>query len=409
MSGRNLSVRGFARHPIALLVAAAVLAGAAAPLPPLVDAATAAPPGDAELVRPLLYTLLAPVSDTLDALTFLSLARAEWLLGTWALVLAVVGLARAGTGASWRRRLVFALAGPAALVALAAAAVLLPRPVPRLVTDDARLAVLDYHAHTSASHDGPAWQTPDRLARWHARQGFSGAYVTDHNAVFAPLPGAVTAIPLLPGVEWSLFRLHLVAIGPVREIDRRAFGGDLVRLLAVFGELHRQGALGIASLPEYWKNHRESLDRFVAAGVDGFELVNCAPKAIGFDPAARADVQRLARRHSLLLVGASDNHGWGQVTCVWNLTLPGARGTTANRVLARPLALAQGASAAWTAALSQPWLMLRGLSWPERMSWLTWIALITIYRAVPARSGQPRGLGILARSIFGAGRENRVE
>jgi hypothetical protein len=43
--------------------------------------------------------------------------------------------------------------------------------------------------------------------------------------------------------------------------------------------------------------------------------------------------------------------------------------------------------------------MLRTLTWPERISWLTWIALITIYRTVPRRQDQGAGLGILARSL----------
>jgi len=43
--------------------------------------------------------------------------------------------------------------------------------------------------------------------------------------------------------------------------------------------------------------------------------------------------------------------------------------------------------------------MLTGLSWSERSSWLTWILLILIYRAVPRRAGDPGGIGILARSL----------
>ena len=391
----NLWGRAFARHSIALSLAVAVFAAAAAPLPPLVDAATGAEPADAELVRPVLYTVLAPLSNTFDALTFLSLPRAEGFLLTAALGLAIWGALLPG---STRRRVVRALLGPLALVLLVAAVVLLPRPVPRLVTAGGA-DVLDYHAHTAASHDGRGGWTAEKLARWHAAQGFTGSYVTDHNVVFAP--AGQSAIALLPGVEWSLFRLHLVAIGPVRELDRRAFGGDMDHLLGVFAELRRQGALSIGSLPEYWRNHREGLGALVVAGIDGFEIVNCAPKAIGFDPAARADVVRLARSRDLLVVGASDNHGWGRVTCAWNLTVPGVRGTAANRVLARPVALAQGEFSAAGALLTQPWLMLRALSWPERVSWLTWIALITIYRGAPARHGQRRGFGILARSLAG--------
>ena len=170
-------------------------------------------------------------------------------------------------------------------------------------------------------------------------------------------------------------------------------------MLRLFAELHRQGALGLASLPEYWVSHWSDLDDFVAAGVDGFEIVNCAPKAIGFPQPQRARVLQLAAQHDLLVVGASDNHGWGKVTCVWNLSSPSAHGYRANHVIARPIALAQGEWEPWTAAYTQPWLMLRGLSWSERSSWITWILVILIYRAVPRRAGDSAGIGILARSL----------
>jgi hypothetical protein len=43
--------------------------------------------------------------------------------------------------------------------------------------------------------------------------------------------------------------------------------------------------------------------------------------------------------------------------------------------------------------------MFAGLSWSERSSWLTWILVILIYRAVPRREGDAAGIGILARSL----------
>lgn len=383
------------RHLLALSLAALVLASAVWSLPPLVDAVTGAPPGEAELVRPVLYVLLAPVSNVLDALTFLSVDRALALVGFWTVVLAVWGAWRP---APWWRRTIRALGGAAVMVLLAAAAVLAPRPVPRVGAVGSGLTVLDYHAHSRASHDGRSGFGPEQVARWHAEQGFDATYLTDHNVVFN-LP-IETAIPLLPGVEWSVHRQHIVALGPVREIDRARFSGSTPNLLGVFAELHRQGALGIASLPEYWANHREDLEQFVTAGVDGFEIVNCSPKGLAFGAAARRSVIELAAPNNLLVVGASDIHGWGRVTCVWNLSRTGLEGFRANRVVARPLALAQGDAAAWSAPLSQLWLMFRGLDWDERASWLTWIALVTIYRAMPRREGQKPGLGIFFRSVF---------
>src|SRR3989454_10683703 len=118
------------RHPIALVLIALVVLSALVPLPPLVDAVSGAPPADVDLVRPTLYTLLAPVSNVLDALTFLSLERAKAFLVTWVAALALVGFVQHG---SLRRRLVAAVLAPLAVVLLGVAAALLPRPGPRRV------------------------------------------------------------------------------------------------------------------------------------------------------------------------------------------------------------------------------------------------------------------------------------
>jgi len=191
-----------------------------------------------------------------------------------------------------------------------------------------------------------------------------------------------------------------VAIGRVEALPRDSFGETTARMVRIFSAIEHQGGLSIASLPEYWRNHAEELGAFAVAGVDGFEIVNCAPKALGFPSNLRRQVIGLAESRDLMVVGASDNHGWGQVTCVWNVSRPGAQGFHTNRVFARPLALVQGDWRAWTAPITQPWFTLRGLSWSERASWLTWVVIILLYRALPRREGQSAGLGILARSVF---------
>jgi hypothetical protein len=391
------------RHPVAIALVLLLLVSAIHPLSPLIDAITGSAPGDADLDRPILYVMFAPLSNTLDALTFFSLPRAEWALAVWMVLLGVWGALRpAAVPLTPGQRAGRALLGPVILILLAVAAVLLPRPVPRLASTDGSGTIIDYHAHTNASHDGrPGW-TLARLARWHKRQGFEASYVTDHNVIYdgsMPAP-AGTPISLLPGVEWSVYRQHVVAIGSVEPLPRDSFGASTERMVRIFAAIERQGALSIASLPEYWRNHYGDLAAFALAGVDGFEIVNCSPKALGFPSDTRREVLALAARHDLLVVGASDNHGWGQVTCVWNLSRPGAQGFHTNRVFARPLALLQGDWQPWTAALTQPWFMLRSLSWSERVSWLTWVLIILLYRAMPRREGQAAGFGILARSLW---------
>ncbi len=390
------------RHPLALLLTILVIAGAFAPLPSVVDAVTGAPAGDADLSRPLLYVVLAPVSDLLDAVTFLSMARAIWFLVSWVVILGGLGAVLPGTRG---RRIFRAVLGVLAPCAVGVAAVLLPRPVPRLTTSalhEGGLTIVDYHSHTERSHDGRKGWTLERLGEWHADQGFQAAYVTDHNIPFAG-SNDDGPIPLLPGVEWSVYRQHIVVLGTVTQIDLAPYSHDTPGMVGLFAAMHSQGALAIASLPEYREHHWGDLDQFVAAGVDGFEIVNCAPKALAFSSAERQAVITLARSHYLLVTGASDNHGWGKVTCVWNLTHEGAHGFSGSHVIARPVALAQGDALASTAAVSQLWLMFRAMSWPERISWLTWTLLIWIYRGMPRRKGQGGGFGILARSLGGGG------
>jgi len=383
------------RYPVSFLVIALILWSATNPLPSLLDATSGALVPDADLVRPASYVAIAPVSNVLDALTFLGLDRARALLFTWAGVLALVGALRPG---SVRRRVLRATLGVLCVIVAVVATIFLPRPIPRLTVDDPTLTVIDYHAHTRDSHDGRRDWTVSDLARWHAMQGFEASYVTDHNRVFQGTTDD-QPIALLPGAEWSVDGQHVLALGETAPIDPGRYTRDLAALLALFPELHKQGALAIASIPEYWRAHWNDLDAFVRAGIDGFEIVNCAPKAIVFPPDARARVVALARAHNLLLTGGSDNHGWGKATCVWNLAKPSAHGFTANRVVARPIALLQSDRQVWTAGYDQAWLMFRGLTWPERVSWLTWILVLGIYRAVPRRAGDGGGLGILARSL----------
>src|SRR5881397_668134 len=101
----NLRVNLLRRHPVAIALVVLLLATAIHPLSPLIDAVTGSMPGDVDLERPVTYVLFAPLSNTLDALTFFSQSRAEWALAVWILALAAWGaLRRSETPLTWRRR-----------------------------------------------------------------------------------------------------------------------------------------------------------------------------------------------------------------------------------------------------------------------------------------------------------------
>src|SRR5262245_63059578 len=75
----------------------------------------------------------------------------------------------------------------------------------------------------------------------------------------APLPlHDALPISLLPGVEWSVFGQHVLALGEEVPIDRDRYNASTRGMLGVFADLHRHRAVAIASIPEYWRSEEHT-------------------------------------------------------------------------------------------------------------------------------------------------------
>ena len=166
---------------------------------------------------------------------------------------------------------------------------------------------MDFHSHTNVSHDvRNTWMRgfdTEANRRWHTRAGFDAAFITDHNTIEGLRPGSRGAgsggqrkHPVLcPGIEVSAWRAHIVLLGDTLPVDRSRYNGSLDELLTLLATSDSAlGALSVASLPEYRRNHWGRLDQLVAAGLDGFEIVNAvsqgeraAPSRAGFGHRAR--------------------------------------------------------------------------------------------------------------------------
>ncbi|HET8649507.1 MAG TPA: hypothetical protein VFL95_05680, partial [Gemmatimonadales bacterium] len=154
-------------------------------------------------------------------------------------------------------------------------------------------------------------------------------------------------------------------------------------------------AVVIASLPEYEEHFANSLADLVAAGLDGFEIVNAAPEADRLTPPRRDSLIQLARSAGQLLVGATDQHGWGATNMVWNLvrvdstTTPAERcsaimnqlrsdGFDAVQVVERRHLTADAPWPLWLTPIGALWETWRGMGWLLTLSWIGWIWLITL-------------------------------
>jgi hypothetical protein len=383
---------------------AGLLAARAWPAPPLTDPLHQALPPGLHLAYPVLYVLLAPLFTLWDGVSMLSMSRLQgFVIGLVPLYIAW----RGGRALWWmlvwsdqpplrapiRRELALIAASLAGLTLFVGVGLLWHRPMAALADVPAGTVVFDVHSHTNVSHDvrGTLMRGYDTEAnlRWHRRAGFDAVFVTDHNTVAGLRPHA-GAPARCPGIEVSAWRAHVVLLGDSVPVDQRRYNGSLDALERLLGESESAyGALSVLSLPEYERNHRLRLDSLVAAGADGFEIVNAAPKANELGRARRDSIVALARRTNRFVVGASDSHGWGATSLVWNL-LPGSgarpeggaactavlaalrRGFGATQIVERHRLRPDSGWPRWLTPAGVVWETWRSMNWPLTLSWLAW-------------------------------------
>ncbi|MEO8201589.1 MAG: hypothetical protein ABI679_13760 [Gemmatimonadota bacterium] len=394
-----------------VLITSGVLAARVFRVPVLTDPLGSPLPPQLHLGFPALNLVFAPLFDLWDAVSMLSMRRLTGLVAgvllfylAWRVAAALSRRRRdpdAGPPIGVIREIGIALVSLVTFAAFVAGGLLWHRPMVSLQGAMSDMMVVDFHSHTNASHDvrGTLMNGYDAAAnrRWHGRAGFDAVFITDHNTVQGiPHTEAAPRIPVLcPGIEVSAYRAHIVLLGNRDSVNRSAYSDSLGGVLQLLRESERKfGAITIASLPEYDRNHWANLPGFVDAGVDGFEIVNASPKANEFSQAHRDSVIALARSHNLLLVGVTDNHGWGATSMSWNLVrvpgwrahLPTACGTLLARLKAGGTDAVQvierhhlAADSRWPLILTPVaviWETWRSLSFLQLMSWLIWVWLI---------------------------------
>jgi hypothetical protein len=270
------------------------------------------------------------------------------------------------------------------------------RPMLALAGVHPKEIVVDFHSHTNASHDvGNTFMrrfTAEANQRWHARAGFDAVFITEHNTVRG-LGASVRSVKqpfVCPGIEISAWRAHIVLLGIRVPMEGGAYKASLDSLLSLLRSSDSMyGTLSVASLPEYQRNHWNRLDQLIAAGLDGFEIVNAAPKANEITQAERDSVIALARLHNRFVVGVSDTHGWGATSMVWNL-VPISVGNSSEdicdtvlrqlrtgfpavRVVERHRLRPDAWWPMWLTPIGVVWETWRSMGWTLGISWLVWI------------------------------------
>ncbi len=415
--------RAIARLAAPLGLTALLLCARLFSVPALSDPVTGTAPASLRLAVPWLYLTLAPLFTLWDGVSMLSMSRlVGFLIG-----LAVLYLAWRVGRLLWRDRSAgatprFSILKETRILAVSLLLLALflvggavwHRPMLALRGADPRDIVVDFHSHTKVSHDvEDTWMRgfdTEANLRWHTRAGFDAAFITDHNEVTREAGGGNRelgrrheggATVACPGIEVSAWRAHIVLLGDTLPVDRTRYNGSLEELLTLISTSDSVlGALSVASLPEYRRNHWDRLDRLVAEGLDGFEVVNASPKANELPRAERDSVIAFARARNRFVVGVSDSHGWGATSMVWNLVHPaGERRSDACSAILRSLRMGFPAVSiierhrlrpdswwpVWLTPLGVVWETWRGMGWKLTAAWLVWIWLWAIRPRRPTR------------------------
>jgi hypothetical protein len=406
---------------------ALLIAGAIWPVAPLRDAATGGA-ADARLHLSPAFVVLAPLNNTLDALSLLSVREHAAVLvalvtayGVWRFSASRARRA-ADRGAMHEVRLL-AIALVILIVVYAMGA-LVSRPMAaiELPARDSDLVTIDFHSHTNASHDGRTWFTPERNRAWHQAAGFDAAYISDH-FTFAGADAGVRANPPHAGDGTVVFSAiecleggeHVNVLG-VTSGDYALFNGRYLAAVAVDAAIAagRTPPVIIQTIPG-------PLGRVPRPGMAGIvpvraiEISDAAPRGLSDGDRNRTRILALADSLGLAIVAGSDNHGWGRTAAAWSvMRVPGWRalaplaledqiesgiradGRRAVRVIERTRPVwptdtaARGISGWASIAKGAPrflaqfvWQLAATRSWPERVSWLAWlwaVVLFAIYR-----------------------------
>jgi hypothetical protein len=374
----------------AILLLARLLA-----VPALSDPVSGSVPARLRLAVPPAYLALAPLFTLWDGVSMLSMSRLRGFLIGLVLLYLLWRIIRYGARQdriSWWSELRALVSSLILLSLFVLVGAVWHRPMLRLEGAAPDEAIVDFHSHTNVSHDvRDTWMRgfdAEASRRWHARAGFDAFFITDHNSVEGFGTHRLRYPVICPGTEVSAWHSHIVLLGDSTPVDRRRFDSSLEELLLLLrGSEAEQGALSLASLPEYRRNLWGRLDQLIAAGLDGLEIVNASPKANELTRPDRDSVVRLARRTNRFVVGVSDSHGWGATSMVWNLVrLPAGpedacfkilsrlkEGFRAVGVVERDRLRADSGWPLWLTPLGVVWETWRSMSSSLTWAWLVWI------------------------------------
>src|SRR4051812_21582745 len=392
-------------------ISGAIIATSLFLLPALVDVTQPGALIRASLRTSIAYDLMAPVSNVFDALTLLSPSQFYATLVSGAVLFVLIAFRTRRNGGAWLRAGARYFGGAIAVTGLLLVAA---RPMASISLGNPDLIAIDFHSHTSASHDGRPGFDAQHNRDWHRSAGYDAVYVTDHRTFDGAVEASKTnprvaglGTVLLPGVELRDTGEHPILIGV--DPTRMRIGSADWKDAAVAADGGPAPPMMFLALPGNLRRIPLNMTSGVVR-LAGIEVSDGSPRGLAQSATDRAAIRSLAAKLDVAMISASDNHGWGRAAPAWSvMRIPGWRGMTpasldiairntiAGRrrrsveVIARQTAAEPGSAFGFAASgVAVTLVMLRTMSLPQRVSWLTWTWLLFLLHHRLARANRLR-------------------
>ncbi len=189
-----------------------------------------------------------------------------------------------------------------------------PLPSNTIVNKSNGSILVNIHSHSYYSHDGMI--SPNRLIKWHRRNGYDAFFLTEHNhhrktleIVRAQQSGEFPSTPLiLPGQEMSGTN-HILLLG----LDRDFRTKDMSDAAAI-DSTHAQN--GVAVVAHWFADKGRPIQHYIDSGADGFEIANQA-EGIQVEKKDQNDIVTNCLKNKLLMLVSCDYHGYGSAAYAW--------------------------------------------------------------------------------------------
>lgn len=155
---------------------------------------------------------------------------------------------------------------------------------------------IDLHVHTHYSYDSVI--TPKELVHYTKKRGLDGVAITDHDTIDGALKIAKeTDFPIIPGIEVSSIKGHIIGLNVREQIPRRLSVEETMK------RIHEAGGIAIACHPITF--FKESLGTHITSNFDAIEVINASAFPFGY---AVKHNQKMASKLGIPKVAGSDAH-----------------------------------------------------------------------------------------------------